>query len=272
MARLRSLPLGRDETHRPPASDTEFVERVHWTNWRTSPLRPPVHHRSGTALRGLQPTLRARLHPGHHQPALRRVDRGLRVRKAHRRAAGPSHPPRAHPGDERRELPPQRQPAERRRAIVSAGSGGCRLASRRYPSRPRRQGGGSRLERGRGRPWQDANRRLAGPTMAPARRHSAQLHAGECFSLGRLFVWCQHPDGAMIDHGAMIARGQLFLVRVESHGGVEGPVAQDATERGDRTTSADPVDCKGAPQTYEVASSAGDASAFHDPPDPVLQS
>ena len=74
--------------------------------------------------------------------ALRRVDRGLRVRKAHRRAAGPSHPPRAHPGDERRELPPQGQPAKRRRAIVSAGSGGCRLASRRYPSRPRRQGGG----------------------------------------------------------------------------------------------------------------------------------
>ena len=70
----------------------------------------------------------------------------------------------------------------------------------------------------------------------------------------------------------MIARGQLLLVRVESQGGVEGPVAQDATERGDRTTSADLVDRKGAPQTYEVASSAGDAGAFHDPPDPVLQS
>ena len=41
------------------------------------------------------------------------------------------------------ELPPQGQPAKRRRAIVSAGSGGCRLASRRYPSRPRRQGGGA---------------------------------------------------------------------------------------------------------------------------------
>ena len=66
----------------------------------------------------------------------------FRVRKAHRRAPGPSHPPRAHPGDERRELPPQGQPAKRRRAIVSAGSGGCRLASRRYPSRPPRQGGG----------------------------------------------------------------------------------------------------------------------------------
>ena len=54
------------------------------------------------------------LHPGHHQPALRRMDRSLRVGKADRGAAGPSHPPRPHPGDERRQLPPQAQPAERR--------------------------------------------------------------------------------------------------------------------------------------------------------------
>ena len=33
--------------------------------------------------------------------------------------------------------------------------------------------GGSRLERGRGRPWQGANRRLADPTLALARQHSA---------------------------------------------------------------------------------------------------
>ena len=115
---------------------------MHWTNWRTSPLRPPVHHRSGTALRGLQPALRTGLHPGDHQPALRRVDRGLRVRKAHRRAAGPSHPPRAHPGDERRELPPQGQPAKRRRTIASAGSGGCWLAPRRCQRQLHRQGEG----------------------------------------------------------------------------------------------------------------------------------
>ena len=74
---------------------------------------PLSHHRGRTALRGLQPALRAGLHPGHHQPALRRVDRGLRVGTAHRRAAGPPHPPRAHPGDERRELPPPGQPAGR---------------------------------------------------------------------------------------------------------------------------------------------------------------
>ena len=44
---------------------------------------------------------------GNHQPALRRMDRGLRVGTPHRSVAGPSHPPRPHTGDERRELPPQ---------------------------------------------------------------------------------------------------------------------------------------------------------------------
>ena len=52
--------------------------------------------------------------PGDHQLALRRVDRGLRLGTAHWRAAGPPHPPCAHPGDERRELPAQAQPGERR--------------------------------------------------------------------------------------------------------------------------------------------------------------
>ena len=70
-------------------------------------IRPPVPHRGGTPLRGLQPALRAGLHPGDHQPALRRVDRGLRVGEADRRAAGPPHPPRPHPGAGRRQLPAQ---------------------------------------------------------------------------------------------------------------------------------------------------------------------
>ena len=35
-------------------------------------------------------------------------------RRASRRAAGPPHPPRPYPGDERRQLPPKAQPAERR--------------------------------------------------------------------------------------------------------------------------------------------------------------
>ncbi len=60
-----------------------------------------------------QGCIRAGLHPGDHQLALRRVDRGLRLGPAHRSAAGPAHPPRPHPGDERRELPPQAQPGER---------------------------------------------------------------------------------------------------------------------------------------------------------------
>ena len=54
-----------------------------------------------------QPALRAGLNPGDHQPSLRRVDRGLRLGEADRRTAGPPHPPRPHPGNERRELPAQ---------------------------------------------------------------------------------------------------------------------------------------------------------------------
>ena len=73
-------------------------------------LCPPVPHWSGTALRGLQPALRAQIHPGHHQPAFRRMDRGLRIGASHRSVAGPSHPPRPHPGDEWRELPAEAQP------------------------------------------------------------------------------------------------------------------------------------------------------------------
>ena len=41
------------------------------------------------------------------QPAVRRVDRGVRRRAPRRGAARPPHPPRPHPRDERRELPPQ---------------------------------------------------------------------------------------------------------------------------------------------------------------------
>ena len=76
--------------------------------------------------------LRAGLHPGHHQPALRRMDRGLRIGTPHRRAAGPAHSPRAHPGDERRELPPQAQPGDRR----STSPGRIRQPISRARSRP----------------------------------------------------------------------------------------------------------------------------------------
>ena len=40
---------------------------------------------------------RERMGPGHHQPALRRVDRGLRPGAAHRCTPGSPHSPRPHP-------------------------------------------------------------------------------------------------------------------------------------------------------------------------------
>ena len=48
-------------------------------------LRPPLHHRCGTPLRGLQPALRG---PSWSPPTCpRRVDRRVRLREAHRRSA-----------------------------------------------------------------------------------------------------------------------------------------------------------------------------------------
>ena len=44
-------------------------------------------------------------------PALRRVDRGPRLRAAHRGSPGSPDPPRAHPRNERRELPPKAEQA-----------------------------------------------------------------------------------------------------------------------------------------------------------------
>ena len=80
---------------------------------RRAGLRPTLQDRRGAPLRGLQPALRERVYPGHHQPSLRRVDRGLRLREADRRPAGPPHSPRSHPGAERRELPPQAEQTDR---------------------------------------------------------------------------------------------------------------------------------------------------------------
>ena len=61
---------GRPQTAQPAAAAGPPQSAHH----RRTGLRAAVHHRRGTALRGLQPTLRARLYPSHHQPALRRVD------------------------------------------------------------------------------------------------------------------------------------------------------------------------------------------------------
>ena len=79
-----------------------------------------------------QGCMRAGLHLGDHQAALRRVGRGLRLGAPHRRAAGPAHPPRPHPGDERRELPPQAQQGER----CSTSLGRIRQPISRARSRP----------------------------------------------------------------------------------------------------------------------------------------
>ena len=107
---LLSGPFHHSGVGRYPEVAGRFVAIISFLHTPVS----PVPHRSGTPLRGLQPALRAGLHPGHHQPAFRRVDRGVRIGTPHRRAAGPVHPPRPYPGDERRQLPPPPQPAERR--------------------------------------------------------------------------------------------------------------------------------------------------------------
>ena len=119
---VRGLHYGRrpgPRTDGGPGRETaaEFTETAlssEPADHRRTGLRAPVTYRCGTALRDIQPALRAGLHPGHHQSALRRMDRGVRLRTTDRCAAGPAHPPRPYPRDERRELPPQAQPRERR--------------------------------------------------------------------------------------------------------------------------------------------------------------
>ena len=94
---------GRDEAAEPAeeARPTEAADH------RRTRLRAAVQDRGGTALRGLQPALRAGIDPRDHQPAVRRVDRDVRLGEADRRSAGQAHTPRPHHRDERRQLPPQ---------------------------------------------------------------------------------------------------------------------------------------------------------------------
>ena len=56
------------------------------------------------ALRGLQPGLREETGAGDHQPAVRRVDRGVRIGEADRSTAGQVDSPCPHLGDEQGEL------------------------------------------------------------------------------------------------------------------------------------------------------------------------
>ena len=61
---------------------------------------------------------------------------GVRLGAPHRRAAGPSHPPCAHPGDERRQLPSQAQPGERQLSASSRTSGSPVDSTRNAPRYP----------------------------------------------------------------------------------------------------------------------------------------
>ena len=108
----------RDETA------TEFTETTlppEPADHRRTGLRATVPYRRGTAIRGLQPALRAGLHHGNHQPALRRMDRGVWLRTVHQGTAGPAHPPRVYSGEERRELPAQAKQGQFRLAICLPG-------------------------------------------------------------------------------------------------------------------------------------------------------
>lgn len=66
------------------------------------------------ALRGLQPALRTRLDAGDQQPAGSGMDGSPRLGAADPRAAGSTHPPGPHPGDERRKLPPETEQTQAR--------------------------------------------------------------------------------------------------------------------------------------------------------------
>ena len=115
--RLTGTRADRGQGRAATAQPSEEAGPAQAAHRRRAGLRPTLQDRRRTPLRGLQPTLRERVGPGHHQPALRRVDRGLRLREAHRSPPGPPHSPCSHPGDERRELPSQAEPAGGRRAL-----------------------------------------------------------------------------------------------------------------------------------------------------------
>ena len=87
------------------------ARRLQAADHRRTRLRAALPDRRRAAVRGVHPALRARLHHRHQQPAVRRVDRRVRLRAPDRRAARPADPPRPHPRDERRQLPAQTEQA-----------------------------------------------------------------------------------------------------------------------------------------------------------------
>ena len=107
-ALVHELMEARDEKKllRYPEAD----RRLRTADRRRTRLRAALQDRRGVALRGLQPALRAHLNAGHQQSALPGMDRGPRIGTAHRSPARSPHPPRSHPGDERRQLPAEAEP------------------------------------------------------------------------------------------------------------------------------------------------------------------
>ena len=91
-------------------------------SWASSPCPPPERNcslRSSASATSGAP-------PGHHQPPLRRMDRGVWFGAPHRRAAGSAHPPRPHPGDERRQQALGRDPHTLGRWAAAFGAGGTK--------------------------------------------------------------------------------------------------------------------------------------------------
>jgi imidazolonepropionase-like amidohydrolase len=74
---------------------------------RRTGIRAVVPDRCGVTLRGYLTTLRAWFHDHHVQPAVRRLDKYLRLRAAHRRTSRSPYTSCPHLGNERRQLPPE---------------------------------------------------------------------------------------------------------------------------------------------------------------------
>ena len=92
-----------------PAAVAEAARQAGSVDRRRARLCAVVEDRRRAALRDLLPALRASVDARDLESALQRIDRDLRVRTPHRRAARSTDPPRPHPGAERRELSPRTQ-------------------------------------------------------------------------------------------------------------------------------------------------------------------
>ena len=121
----------------PAAPLAEATCRPEAPDHRRVGLRPPLQDRRRTVVRADLAALRTRRHADHQQPAVRRMDRGVRLRASHRRPARPADPPRQHPRDERRQLPARAEPRTegrsqrliRRRRVGPAGQSAMAHAS-----------------------------------------------------------------------------------------------------------------------------------------------